>query len=416
MATTSAADERILTLDIIRGIAVMGIFSVNVVTFSMPENVYFTPIAYGEATGASLWVWAINFLLIDGKMRGLFTLLFGASTLLVIQRAKAAGLSPASIHYRRMAWLLVFGLLHYYLIWFGDILTLYALVGMVAFRFRNGSIRFLLASGLFFLAVDMATMLYAAHNFASLAAAAQAPGATAEAVAALRDNFGTFLAPEPKKLAETIAVNSGGYGPLLHERITTGLYMPLLQLAIGWAETLGSILIGMAALKSGFLSGGWDSSRYRRIAIAGIGIGAIGYAALGWRSFHAGFDGPILFADFFAWTLPFRLAMMLGYAALIILAARSGWSLLPRIAAVGRAAFSNYLGTSILAMLFFHGLGLFGKLDRFETWLAVPAMWLLMLLWSKPWLDRYRYAPFEWAWRSLARWAPQPMRRREVVA
>jgi uncharacterized protein len=93
---------------------------------------------------------------------------------------------------------------------------------------------------------------------------------------------------------------------------------------------------------------------------------------------------------------------------IIILVARSGWRLLPRIAAVGRAAFTNYLGTSILASLFFCGFGLFGRLDRFETWLAAPAMWLVMLLWSKPWLDRFRYGPLEWMWRSLARGKLEP--------
>jgi uncharacterized protein len=110
--------------------------------------------------------------------------------------------------------------------------------------------------------------------------------------------------------------------------------------------------------------------------------------------------------------------MMFGYAAFIILLARRrGW-LARRIAAAGRSAFSNYLGTGIIAGAIFYGygLGLYGYLTRFEAWLVVPAMWTAMLLWSKPWLDRFNYGPFEWLWRSLARWKVQPMRRQAVAS
>ncbi len=417
MTAVTQPPPRIATLDIIRGIAVMGIFSVNVITFAMPVNAYFQPAAYGGTSGANLTLWAANFILIDGKMRGLFTLLFGASTLLVIQRAEAAGLSPASIHYRRMAWLLILGLVHYYLIWFGDILTLYAAIGMIAFLFRKKSARALVGIGLIFLAIDMAMMVYVSSVVAALQAAAFAPGAKPAALAELHRNFAIVYPLEPAELAKALALNRAGYAAMLHDRVTMGLTGPIFQFALAWSETLGSVLIGMAALKSGFLTGAWDPGRYRRVAIAGIAVGLLGYALLAWRTYSSGFDGATLFADFFAFTPPFRLAMMLGYAALIVLLAKSGWRLLPRIAAVGRAAFTNYLGASILASLFFYGLGLFGRLDRFETWLAAPAMWIVMLLWSKPWLDRFRYGPFEWVWRSLARWSPQPMRRRpEPVA
>jgi uncharacterized protein len=100
-------------------------------------------------------------------------------------------------------------------------------------------------------------------------------------------------------------------------------------------------------------------------------------------------------------------------AALIILATRRGGGLTRRIAAAGRAAFTNYLGTSILMTGLFYGwgAGLFGRFSRIELWLVVIAMWALMLLWSKPWLDRFHYGPFEWLWRTLARWGWQPMRK-----
>src|SRR6478752_1277290 len=117
---------RIVTLDIIRGVAVMGIFSVNVIAFAMIEAAYFNPPAYGGDTGADLALWAANMVVIDGKMRSLFSMLFGASMLLVIERAEAAGKLGWPVHLRRMLVLLGFGLVHYYFIWFGDILTLYA--------------------------------------------------------------------------------------------------------------------------------------------------------------------------------------------------------------------------------------------------------------------------------------------------
>jgi uncharacterized protein len=85
-----------------------------------------------------------------------------------------------------------------------------------------------------------------------------------------------------------------------------------------------------------------------------------------------------------------------------------------RFAAVGRAAFTNYLGSTIIGALLFFGTfgGLYGELSRGQVWLFVPVIWALMLLWSKPWLDRFAYGPFEWAWRSLSRWKLQPMRKR----
>ena len=131
MATTSP--DRILSLDVIRGIAVMGIFSVNVVGMAMIEQAYFYPPAYGfEGLGDRI-MWAANFILVDGKFRSLFSILFGASLVLVIERAVAAGKKGWQVHYPRMIVLLLFGLAHFYLLWWGDILANYALVGMIAY-------------------------------------------------------------------------------------------------------------------------------------------------------------------------------------------------------------------------------------------------------------------------------------------
>jgi uncharacterized protein len=413
MTATTLPPPRIATLDILRGIAVMGIFSVNVIGFAMPMAAYFNPAAYGFESGADLALWATNFVLVDGKMRGLFSLLFGASMLLVIERAEAGGRSGASVHYRRMLWLLLFGAVHYYLIWFGDILTLYAAIGMVAFLFRKRSVRTLLIWAGVFLLIDLALLSAGSYAFISAEAAAHAPGASAEAVQAWTEMSSEFAPPTAQALAADLALYRGGYGGLVMHRLTDQGAGPLFQLLFGSAETLGYMLIGMAGLKSGFLKGEWEDRRYRRIALITLGIAVPAYMVLGWLDWRSGFSVATIFTSFMAASAPFRVMMMIGYAALIILLTRRGGALVERIAATGRAAFTNYLGTSLLASTVFYGygLGLYGQLDRLEAWLLAPLVWAMMLLWSKPWLDRFQYGPFEWAWRSLARWKPQPMRR-----
>jgi uncharacterized protein len=140
---------RIATLDIVRGVAVMGILAMNIVGFAMPDAAYLNPIAYGARDPADIASWVFSFIFIDGKMRGLFSFLFGASLLLVVERAEAAGESGAAVHYRRMIWLYFFGLIHFYLIWWGDILSLYAPIGMIAFLFRRVPVRWLLVIACF---------------------------------------------------------------------------------------------------------------------------------------------------------------------------------------------------------------------------------------------------------------------------
>ena len=118
----------------------MGIFSVNIVAFAMIRGGLFQPRSPAGGTArADLALWLANFVLIDGKMRSLFSMLFGASMLLVIERAEAAGLIGLAVHFRRMLVLLASACVHFYLIWCGDILTLYAVIGLVAFLFRRSA-------------------------------------------------------------------------------------------------------------------------------------------------------------------------------------------------------------------------------------------------------------------------------------
>jgi uncharacterized protein len=421
-ATEAAVDEpvppapppkRIATLDIVRGIAVMGILAMNIVAFAMPFQAYMNPVAYGMESGADLASWAFSFVFIDGKMRGLFSFLFGASTLLVIERARASGRSPAKVHYARMLWLLVFGLLHFYFIWFGDILSLYALIGLVLFFFRNLSVRGLVIWGIVF--VVLQSLIFGALGASALylSYAAVQPGAPAEMVEGWRSMQEGFTPLAGQALAHKLALFQGPYAGLVHKRlIENGLDPFGGVLFFGW-ETLGYMLLGMAALKSGFFRGDWPLARYRKAALIGFGVGVPVYALLAFLLIRANFSVEMIFAVSMAATTPFRPFMIVAIAALIVILTRKGGALIDRIAAAGRAAFTNYLGTSILMTGFFYGygLGFYGTMSRIELWLVVFAMWALMLLWSKPWLDRFQYGPFEWLWRSLARMEPQPMRK-----
>lgn len=397
--------DRIETLDVLRGVAVMGILAANLPAFALPEAAYFSPLAAGGTTPADITVWAATFVLVEGKMRALFSLLFGASMLLVIQRAKASGRNPAAVHYRRMAWLFAIGCLHLYGLWRGDILTHYALCGAIAYPFARARIRTLLT---------VAAMLVAWETVQGIVLylgvlAAQHDPATGGAF--LRGIASTFGTPPPTRIAAEIAATRGTYAQVFAWRWSTAT-SPLTFLPLLGPETLATMLLGMAGLKSGFLTGAWPRARYVRWAAVTLAISLPLYAASAAWTIRS--DFALADVVFGAMTLsaPLRDVAVIGYAALLILLIRPGGWLTTRVAAAGRAAFSNYLGTTIVMTTIFYGygLGLFGTLSRAQLYLLAPFAWIAMLAWSQPWLARYRYGPLEWLWRSLARWQLAPMR------
>lgn len=418
MTAATEPPPRIATLDIVRGVAVMGILAMNIVGFALPFQSYMNPIALGPIGDADFASWAVSFVLVDGKMRGLFSFLFGASMLLVIEQAEAKGEHSDIVHYRRMVWLLFFGLAHLYLVWFGDILVGYALIGMIAFLFRRLSQRALIGWAVGLLVVQLLILAGLAAGSAALQQAAAAPGAAPSLVAEWQGLQRMFGAMSPEARAQEFAVYRGDYSGILADRVKDQALGPIKGLALfGW-ETLAYFLLGMAALRSGFLTGGWSRTRYRNIALLGFGIGIPAYALLAWLLVRDGFSVPGVFALSMAATVPLRPLMVAATASLIILATRKSGALVDRIAAAGRAAFTNYLGTSLVMTTLFYGYGggLFGTLGRAQLWLVVLAMWALMLLWSKPWLDRFLYGPLEWLWRSLARGALQPLRKGQSLS
>jgi uncharacterized protein len=375
------------------------------------------PSAAGGHHGADLSTWFVNFVVVDGKMRSLFSMLFGASMLLVIERAVAAGRSGSSTHYRRMVVLALFGLAHFYLVWFGDILFLYAVIGMIAYAFVRKPPKSLLAWAAALFLLNAAMMTAASAYFRSADAEAHAGGATPSEIKEWNVAVAWGRQSE-EKTARDIAIHRGSVVDRANHMLTERAFEPLGGLIFFGPETLALMLLGMAAFKSGFLTGQWSDRRYRSIAAWTLSIGAVVSAAIAFATWKSNFYLPLVFFNLVVAQLPFRVMMALGYAALIILLfRRPGW-IRDRFAAVGRTAFSNYLGTSIFAALVFYGdgLGLYQRLSRFEAWLVAPLVWMLMLTWSKPWLDRFQYGPLEWAWRSLARWELQPMRKDERLA
>jgi uncharacterized protein len=404
---------RIATLDIVRGVAVMGILAMNIVAFAMPPAAYINPLAYGTESALDLASYAFSFVLIDGKMRGLFSFLFGASMLLVIQKAEAKGDNGTSIHLRRQLVLLLFGALHFYLIWYGDILFAYAVIGLIAFAFRKLPPRKLIVWGSIFILVELAMMSAMALAVIGLSEAIAQPGASPDLIASWDAMTAYASIPSPDQLQQQLALIRGPWTGILAHQTGDHVTDPLFFTIMFGPETLGYMLFGMAALKSGFLTGGWDDARYTRVATIGFAIAIPLYLVFAWQLFSVSFSVPALFTWSMAATVPVRPVMIIAIAATVILLTRGHGPLTQRIEATGRAAFTNYLGTSILMTALFYGwgLGLFGELTRSQLWLVVLAMWLVMLAWSKPWLERYRYGPLEWLWRTLARGKVQEMRR-----
>jgi uncharacterized protein len=398
---------RHISLDAMRGVAVMGILLANIVSFGLPEAAYFSPLAWGGSTGANRVAWFLNYLLVEGRMRGLFSFLFGASMLLVIERAEAGGAAPGPVHLSRMFWLFAIGCVHLYLFWWGDILTHYALVGTVAFVFHRMGARMLSLMALAFL--SLALLLGLGGATALLASAARGTAAQRAVWDGFSHGFGV---PPASHLTAEIAAMRGGFWQAARWRWETALN-PLLLLQILGPETLSAVLLGMAGYRSGFVTGRWSACAYRRVAVAGIGAATLGYGAMGIATMAHNFDLRFVYLGVNVVAVPSRIAGTLGYAALLALVLRDGSAATVRLAAVGRMAFSNYLGTTLLMDLVFcgWGLGQFARWQRATLYLLVPPVWALMLWWSPRWLRRYSYGPFEWLWRSLARAEIQPVRR-----
>jgi uncharacterized protein len=412
---TATAGDRYVSIDAVRGFAVLGILLMNIVGMGLPSFAYLDPTYAGGATGADFWTWAINNVATDGKMRALFTMLFGASTVLIAGRAEGGPLGPIQTHYRRMLWLFVFGMIHAYFLWWGDILVTYALAGLVIFPFRKLSPRLLIAIGVVVLGAQLGFNLWEANALAAMHAAALAPGASAAAIADWQA-ASQLVAPPAAMKAQEVAGFGGGFMDALRARAKVALLLQEVLMPTGEIpEAIGQMFLGMALFQLGFFTLKWSTRAYGAMIAVGYLVAVPATAWLAWQIAQSNFD-PIVLNRLEAWQQVTRPLIGLAHASVVLLVVRAAAApaVVNRLAAAGRMAFSNYLMTSIITTLVFcgFGLGLYGRLSRFEELAVVAGVWVFILAWSQPWLARFHYGPFEWAWRSLVQWKPQPFVRR----
>jgi uncharacterized protein len=408
------AGERLVTLDFVRGIAVLGILFANITAFAQPYTGYYWPPALvGGMSVGDQAVWVFQFVFVDGKFRGLFTLLFGAGIVLFLERAWARG-AGRRLQLRRLGWLLAFGLIHFFLIWRGDILTLYAVWGMVALLAVRLPAERLLGAGLTMYVFGQLAMaaLFARSWLGAVSPAMQAR-MTPDELAAIAEAPAAMLADARHEAA---FYTHGSWLEIAGDTIAHGGGELVRELVlVGTTETIGLLFIGMALYRLGFFTGAGDPAAMRRWGWIGIlGGAALSLVAALWVV--AGrFE---LFRTLFVFnglSGLLQLPMTLGLAALLVRwaprAARTGLG--ARFAAAGRVAFSNYIGTSVVMVALFQGwgLGLFGRFHRIELFGFVVFAWLLMLVWSKWWLGRFQYGPLEWLWRCLTYGRVIPLRR-----
>lgn len=408
-----AGDDRSETLDVIRGVAVLGILSMNIAIFAMPFAAYQNPTVLFEYSGLNRATYWVVHTLFDTKMMSIFSMLFGAGALLYAR--KAAGRDgerrARGLWLRRMGWLLLIGMLHAYLIWEGDILVAYALTGlMVVWWLRRLSAGWLLAASAGFLLIAEAMMaLQGASVYWMLQAddAAEMMGKGGELA---------YAAPNDEAIAAQLATLRGDWLAVFEHRAAIAVMLQTVGFLFYFFWRAASMmLLGMALYRLGALTGRWRLRGYAGLTAGGYLVGLpLVIGGIMYNESH-GFDPALHNLLGMRFNEVGSVGVALGHVGLIALLVKAGalGMLRRRLAAVGRMALTCYLLESVLAGLIFYGygLGLAGRLDRFEQQVVVLGVWALLLVIAPWWLARYRFGPVEWLWRSLTYWRPQPMRR-----
>ncbi|MFC3098505.1 DUF418 domain-containing protein [Alteraurantiacibacter palmitatis] len=405
-ATPVPTQERLVALDLMRGIGVLGILLANVTAFGHVDIAYYWPGALPNGgNAADRWIWLVQFVAVDGKFRGLFTLLFGASLLLFVERARqsAGGDSAAvKLQVRRLILLALIGLAHFALLFRGDILFTYACGGLGALLFLRLPAERLLAIGLIWAVVGAGVQALAFLTPAMVEAGlSAAPPHVVEYYASF------WQAQLEEASAQAAVLGQGSYADVLDYRLTeeAGLVAYYAQLAL--YETIPLILIGLALFRGHVMGRQADDGSVMLIsrpAAVGLALaGLIANLAAGLWVMGQGFTPYVTQLAFFGLGPLANIPLLLGGAVLLARwAARphTGW-LAARLVLAGRMALSNYVGTSLVMMLVFQGWagGLFGSLHRAELLLVVLLGWALMLTFSRVWLGRFRQGPLEWIWR-----------------
>ena len=413
-----AVSARIASLDILRGVALLGVLLLNILGFGMASAGYFHPlVGLGKNPELNYAVWGIMNLFFEASMRGLFSLLFGAGIALFATGfgTRSGKEKGAFLHYKRTFFLLLFGMFDsFVLLWTGDILILYAMAGALLYPLRNARPKTLL--------ILSATVLLCTSILFAVSGVFVEEGR--DAAARIDADPSAEHSPEERELAalwtgsenqftynesaieEELDIRRGSYIEIADysaKKVIDSLlfFTPVYML---W-DCVGMMLLGMGLYRMGVLSAQRSKKNYLQLAIGGF---ALGLAVNGFELFQAidsDFDA-IVVSGYFQGTYQLgRVAMSMGWLGLIMLFCQGEiWSgLKNRLAAVGRMALSNYLLHSLICLVLFTGagFGLIGVFERWELYVIVLLIWMVQLALSPWWLKRYSFGPAEWLWRSL---------------
>jgi uncharacterized protein len=395
--------DRIDSIDVLRGFAVLGILMMNVQDFSMIAAAYSNPAVSGFFTGRDFWLWLFAHVFFDQKFMTIFSLLFGAGIVLFTARVEARDESAAGLHYRRMGWLILFGILHGYFLWSGDILYGYGMCGLWVYLLRHRPPRTLITVGLLLMCVAPLLMVGAGTFLPRMH-----PGY-------FQEILDTEWAPLERTVAAERAATVGGWWDLVAFRAPRVLATQtfLLLFWIVW-RVGGLMLMGMGLFKLGVFSAARSRRLYAWMVAAGLLVGMAlvlegvrADVAHRWDGAWSMFFGP-------QWNYAGSVFVALAYVGGVMLACRAHAfaALQRRLAAVGRMALSNYIGQTVVCAVVFHGFApwTFMQTGRSTQALMVLVVWGLQLALSSWWLERFRFGPLEWLWRSLSYRQLQPFR------
>lgn len=399
MTSPQPPAPRILALDALRGIAVIGIVGMNVLAFAMPGPAYYNPLSFGPpvfgGTGpADYWVWLASFVFIEDKFRTLFAMLFGAGCLILVERA---GASPWRAHYARMVVLFAIGLVHATLLASNDVLRAYALAGLALPLLAGLSARALVTVSLGLLGVHV--FLGMALLGPSLAAWAQDRQGSELLLWAERQ-FGR----DPAVIAALLEQGREAFSERVLRR-TLGIPAQMTALVAALPLNLSAIALGMGLWRAGMLKGEWRTFRLQRVAGLGALLALPGLLALAGWLVSTGFPAPLVGPVALLLSAPFDMALAVSYAALAMAFLGVSGAVTARLASVGRLSLTNYLMTSVILSAIFAawGLGLFGEVSRWQAFALGLGPVAAMLLWSPLWVAKAGQGPFERLWRRAAR-------------
>ncbi len=363
----------------------------------------------------------------EGTQRGLFSMLFGAGLILLTSRLEASGrIDAADIFFRRTLWLVVFGVIHsYLLLWTGEFLFYYGCAALFLYALRNLSPRAMLAMACGGLVIGALWNGLDSYNAAQNWEKATAAQAIATSGGTLtddqRDDIDAWkklegeMKPDQLKLNQDLEAHRGSYADVVMYQAPINAHFQSWFNYRYFFDIFSMMLVGMALFRLGVLKLQSSNAAYWTMVLAGYAVGL----AVNSYELRIVLDGDfsVLALMRSSWTYDLgRLAMTVGHLGALLLFCRSGWfSWLQRsLADVGQMALSNYVSHSIICAFVFYGFGfgLYGYLQRHQLYYVVGAIWLFQLIVSPIWLRHYRFGPFEWLWRSLTYLDKQPMRRK----